>query len=505
MNNHRSSYNTIPTVLSIPEKLSAFLHKLLRLRFPIERHFSGRDILMTAGAAILLILAVFLKSVERFKTYICLASMLLAAVPLVLQGLYSIRSRRVPLSEATSFMAAILATMLGKYACGALILVLAGLLSQVEAYTLLHREAAQDYLAEARLCLRHAVENSDMENSPERRLLASVSLGFYALYVLIAIFFAILTLMHLSDYKIWLQRSLVFLLLASPSAVLFSASLTHFGAMYSAAKADILFHAGDTSEIFSRCKLFAFSKTGTVTDGRYVISDIAPVGVTEQELLRIAAVAESKSNHPIAITLKEAAGLREGVVPEGVMESKDIPGKGVSTYFSGHQIYIGNAGLLEEHGIWYQIPSKSGSAIHVAVDSTYRGYIMISDTLRENAFEALEELRALGASTLVMLTGDVRSTARTLASALNFDMVKPELKPEEKGSAVRYCVLYTENRQKSPVSVMGSMISRCSALRTFLSAWKRRMKISPAISVFSQEVSKGYHWLSESVEAAKGS
>jgi Cd2+/Zn2+-exporting ATPase len=162
------------------------------------------------------------------------------------------------------------------------------------------------------------------------------------------------------------------------------------------------------------------------------------LGVSEEELLRIAAVAECRSEHPIAMALKAAAGLREGVVPEGVVETKEIFGRGVSTFFSGHHIYVGNAGLLEENGIWYQIPAKTGSAIHVAVDSTYRGYIMISDSLRENAFEALEELRSLGAGTLVMLTGDVRSGARTLASSLNFDMVKPELNPEEKGSAVRY-------------------------------------------------------------------
>ena len=140
------------------------------------------------------------------------------------------------------------------------------------------------------------------------------------------------------------------------------------------------------------------------------------------------------TSHPRSLP----AADREGVVPQGVLETKEIPGKGVSTFFSGLHIYVGNAGLLEENGIWYQIPAKTGSAIHVAVDSTYRGYLMVSDALRENAFEALEELRALGISTLVMLTGDVRSSARTLASSLNFDMVKPELSPEEKGSAIRY-------------------------------------------------------------------
>ena len=438
MSKHSSAFNTIPSVLSIPEKVDAWVRRLLSWRFPIERHFSGRDLLLTAGAGLVLLLSVLIRALAPFRLYLCILAALAAAVPPALQGYGMIRQKKAPLEELTLLLSALLAMLIGETAAGPLILIFANLLMQVEAYSLLHRDAAADYLSESDLKLRHAVETADTEKSPERRTLATASLGFYALYVLITFVFGVCALFHLADYKIWLHRALVFLVLSSPSAVLFSALLTHFGAIYSAAKAEILFDSDLTPEAFQRCRLFAFSKTGTVTAGRFVVSEIKPVGVSEEELLRIAAVAECRSEHPIAMTLKAAAGLREGVVPQGVLETKEIPGKGVSTFFSGHHIYVGNAGLLEDNGIWYQIPDKTGSAIHVAVDSTYRGYIMISDTLRENAFEALEELRALGVTTLVMLTGDVRSSARTLASSLNFDMVKPELNPEEKGSAIRY-------------------------------------------------------------------
>ena len=438
MSKHSSAFSTIPSVLSLPEKLNAWVRTLLGLRFPVERHFSGRDLLLAAGSGLLLLLGVWVRALSPLRLYVCVLVALAAAVPLALQGFGMLRMKRAPLEEITWLLSALLAMLTGETTAGPLILIFADLLMQVEAYSLLHRDAAPDRLAESDLKLRHAVETADAEKSPERRVLASASLGFYVLYVLIALVFAVCALLHLADWKTWLHRALIFLVLASPSAVLFSALLTHFGAIYSAAKAGILFAGDDTPERFSRCRMFAFSKTGTVTDGRFIVSEIAPVGVSEAELLRIAAVAECRSEHPIAMALKAAAGLREGVVPEGILETKEISGKGVSTFFSGHHIYVGNAGLLEENGIWYQIPAKTGSAIHVAVDSTYRGYIMISDSLRENAFEALEELRSLGAGTLVMLTGDVRSGARTLASSLNFDMVKPELNPEEKGSAVRY-------------------------------------------------------------------
>ena len=438
MNKHSSAFERIPSVLSIPEKLAAFRERVLELRFHLERHFSGRDLLLTAGASLLMILGTVIRPLERFQLYICIASVLIAAVPLCLQGYRVISEKRIPLEETTLILAALLAVLIGENAAAPLILIFANLLIQVEAYCLLHRDAAAEYLSEARTELRDAVERSDTDKSPERKSLFSVSLGFYVLYLLIALVFALCTLFHLNAYTVWIHRCLVFLVLATPSAFLFTGLLTHFGAIYSAAKADILFTDDEIPEIFARCKLFAFSKTGTVTDGNYLIAEIAPVNVREDELLRIAAVAECRSDHPIAMALKAAAGLREGVVPEGIVETSEIPGKGVSTFFSGHQILIGNAGLLEEHGIWYQVPSKSGSAIHVAVDGTYRGYILISDELRENAFEALEELRATGARTLVMLTGDVRSSARTLASSLNFDMVKPELSPVEKASSIRY-------------------------------------------------------------------
>ena len=132
--------------------------------------------------------------------------------------------------------------------------------------------------------------------------------------------------------------------------MLFSSLLTHFGAIYSASKAGILYDSNITPEEFARCRLFAFSKTGTVTDGRFIVSEIAPVGVSEEELLRIAAVAECRSDHPIAMTLKAAAGLREGVVPQGVLETREIPGKGVSTFFSGHHIYGRKRNLVPDPG-----------------------------------------------------------------------------------------------------------------------------------------------------------
>ncbi|MBO7670075.1 MAG: HAD-IC family P-type ATPase, partial [Oscillospiraceae bacterium] len=315
-------------------------------------------------------------------------------------------------------------------------------------------EAAPDALNESEPALRRQVEDADPEENKRRRLLASGLIGAFCLLVLAALIMLLLALIHWREPQKWLYRALIFLVLSPMTALCFASMLTHFGALFSAAKAGIQFRDGTVPERFAECRLFAFGKTGTVTDGRFVISEICPAGgIGEDDLLRIAAIAECRSDHPIARALRAAAGLEEGVIPNGFQNSEEIPGKGVSTLFSKHQIYVGNAALLEDHEIWYQVPAKSGSAIHIAVDGTYRGHIMIADALRENAFEALEELRAQGAQSLVMLTGDVRSASRRLASSLNFDMVKPELSPEEKGSAVRY--LRSVHGEKARIACVG--------------------------------------------------
>ena len=455
MNRFSTENRIIPSVLSLPEKLSKFLERMLRLRLPAaKRRFSLRDVLMAVGSLLILLLTAVVPALRSVQMPACLLAALLSCVPVILQALPRIRRKKIPVEEVALILATALAFLLGETTVGVLIPALGVLLYQTEGYSLLHCEAAPDALNETELSLRRQVEDADPENSRRRRFLAFGLFAAFCLFVLAVLVALILALVHWKEPQKWLHAALVFLMLSPLSALVFASMLTHFGVMYSAAKSGILFRDGSIPERFAECRLFAFGKTGTVTDGRFVISEICPAGgIGEDDLLRIAAIAECRSDHPIARALKAAAGLEEGVIPSGFQNSEEIPGRGVSTLFSKHQIYVGNAALLEDHEIWYQVPAKSGSAIHIAVDGTYRGHIMISDSLRDNAFEALEELRAQGARTLVMLTGDVRSASRRLASSLNFDMVKPELSPEEKGSAVRY--LRSVHGEKAKIACAG--------------------------------------------------
>lgn len=193
----------------------------------------------------------------------------------------------------------------------------------------------------------------------------------------------------------------------------------------------------DCLEAMARADTLIFDKTGTITEGRYSVTDVYPVKMSEKQLLTIAAAAESFSRHPIAIAIRESAGRLDERIIKSV-KLREIPGRGVSALVGSRQVYVGNAALLEEHGIQYNIPSRPGTAIHVAVDNRYCGHIIVTDKVRRRAFDALETLRVNGVKKLVLLTGDVLSVARPIASRLNFDMLRAELRPEEKAKAVSY-------------------------------------------------------------------
>ena len=236
-----------------------------------------------------------------------------------------------------------------------------------------------------------------------------------------------------------LRRAVLFLLAASPSALMISVSLSCLGGEMSGIFNGIVSKGHDCLEILAQTRTMVFGKTGTITGGRFEITGVFPNGCSAEDLLAIAAAAESYSRHPIAQLLKLAANWTPDIA-ESVMQVEEIPGRGVSAFIEGRHVYVGNAYLLQEHGIRYAVPSRAGSAVHVAVENRYWGHILVSDKTREGAFDALEELRSQGVQQLVMLTGDVLSSSRPLASSLGFDLLRTELTPEAKVSAIRYLI-----------------------------------------------------------------
>lgn len=268
----------------------------------------------------------------------------------------------------------------------------------------------------------------------------------------LALVLAVVVPMFNAEWLEMLRRAVIVLICACPSAAVISVSLAYIKSIGAAAKLGIFVKGEDCIESMAMAETMVFDKTGTITEGRYVITDVFPVNMTERELLTTAASAEVFSRHPIAYALREAVGIRNAKDMK-VTQVEEIPGRGVSAIVGDELVYVGNTALLEEHGISCELPSRSGAAIHVAVDGKYCGHILVADRIRSGAFDSLESLRVQGIKKMVLLTGDVLSVARPLASKLNFDMLRAELKPEDKLSALAY--LMSNKGSKSSVAFVG--------------------------------------------------
>ena len=272
----------------------------------------------------------------------------------------------------------------------------------------------------------------------EQELLAARIQKYFApAAVLLAILVGVLFPILRGGWLIHLRRAAILLTAACVSTNVYGIPLLYRRTLTMLSGMGVFAKGGDCVETMARAETVIFDKTGTITEGRYAVTDVCPIKMSERQLLTIAAAAECFSRHPIAAAIRESAGKIDERILK-VIKTKDIPGRGVSVYLGGRQVFAGNAALLDEHGIRYNIPSRPGTAVHVSVDNRYCGYILVTDKVRRRAFDALETLRVNGIKKLVLLTGDVLSVARPIASRLNFDMLRAELKPEDKAHAVEY-------------------------------------------------------------------
>ncbi len=289
--------------------------------------------------------------------------------------------------------------------------------------------------------------NSEQENQARR---------FNSFYVLGVVALAVVTGLVLPLFKgNWLShlcRAAALLIAARPAAEAFSIPLAYRKGLALSAKNGVFSKGEDCFESMARSDTVVFDKTGTITEGRFSVTDVVPNQMSEHKLLVIAAAAESFSRHPVAQAIREAAGEIDKRVLQ-VIKVKETPGKGVCAFVGERQVYVGNAEFLQEHGIRCPVPKRMGTAAHVSLDGMYCGHILMTDKVRRRAFDALEGLRVNGVDKLVLLTGDVLSAARPLASKLNFDMLRAELKPEDKAKAVDY--LMQNKGDRSCVAFVG--------------------------------------------------
>jgi Cd2+/Zn2+-exporting ATPase len=229
----------------------------------------------------------------------------------------------------------------------------------------------------------------------------------------------------------WINRALVFLVVSCPCALVISIPLSFFGGIGGASRNGILVKGSNYLEALTKVDTVVFDKTGTLTKGVFSVAKIVPAeGFTEEKLLFYAAHAEAHSNHPIALSIKTAYGkeLEAGTI--GGYE--EIAGKGVSVQVGNAAALAGNAKLLEAANIAAPAAKELGTAVYLAINGEYAGYIVISDELKADSRQAVEDLRSIGVKHIVMLTGDSKAVGESIAQQIGLDAVYAELLPHQK-------------------------------------------------------------------------
>ncbi len=232
------------------------------------------------------------------------------------------------------------------------------------------------------------------------------------------------------DYMVGIKKAAVFLAAACPCAIGMSVSTAFLGGILCAAQKGVIVKGGVYLEMLAKVNTFLFDKTGTLTEGVFEVQEIHAEEMAETKLLEIATYLESYSNHPIAISLKNAYGKEIEKTRMTVME--EIPGYGLTAVYEGKKVYLGNARLLKEKGIKFQEVHKSGSVIYISVGGKYAGYIVISDMVKRDVKEMLSYLKKRCQAVTVMVTGDTQFTGKEVAEELELDYYYANQLPEDK-------------------------------------------------------------------------
>ncbi len=276
------------------------------------------------------------------------------------------------------------------------------------------------------------VENSRSRKAGTENFITAFSVYYTPIVVVLAFLTAVIPpLLFGGEFNEWIRRALIFLVISCPCALVLSVPLSFFGGIGGASRQGILVKGGNYLEALSRASTVIFDKTGTLTKGTFSVSGINPQqGCDKKTLLELAALAESYSDHPIALSLKKEYGKR--IDNSRISKTEDLSGYGVRTMVDGRIILAGNRRLMNRYGIKAPDEQHPGTVVYISADGIYIGQIIISDEIKESAPSAIDGLKSVGVNDLCMLTGDRASSAGHIAEALGIDRVYSGLLPAEK-------------------------------------------------------------------------
>ena len=258
----------------------------------------------------------------------------------------------------------------------------------------------------------------------------------------------------------WIQRACIFLVISCPCALVISVPLGFFGGIGAASKIGVLVKGSNYLEAVAEMTTIVFDKTGTLTKGEFKVTDVITENGSKEELIELAALGEGYSNHPIANSIREAYGKELDL--NRVTNTEEIAGHGIKAVIDRKTVLLGNEKLMKSESIFYTPCKSMGTVVYVACNGVFEGAVVISDTIKDGAKEAIRDMKQVGVRHTVMLTGDRREAAETVAQTLGIDEVHAELLPGGKVEQVE--ALLKAEKQKERLAFVGDGINDAPVL-----------------------------------------
>ena len=304
------------------------------------------------------------------------------------------------------------------------------------------------------------VENASSKKARVENFITRFAKYYTPVVTIAAVIIAIIPSIITGNWGDWITRACIFLVISCPCALVISVPLGFFSGIGSASRIGVLVKGSNFLEAVAEVTTIVMDKTGTLTKGEFKVSEIVPSGISEERLLEIAAYGESFSTHPIAASIKEVYDNK--IDTDRIKDVKEISGHGVELLFDGKEALVGNGKLLKSHNISYEEHKSGGTVVYVAYDNTFVGAIVISDTIKDGAKEAVADMKKVGVKNVVMLTGDRQKAAEEVAKELGIDTVYSELLPSDKVQKVEELLASKTGKEK--VAFVGDGINDAPVL-----------------------------------------
>ena len=306
------------------------------------------------------------------------------------------------------------------------------------------------------------VENASSKKAHVENFITRFAKYYTPVVTIAAVILAIVPPLVLGGgWSDWIQRACIFLVISCPCALVISVPLGFFGGIGAASKLGVLVKGSNYLEALAQMDTMVFDKTGTLTKGEFKVTEILPAeGFTKETLLNLATLGEGYSTHPIAASIREAYG--QPLDMNRVNDAKEVAGHGIQVQIDGQEVFIGNEKLMRAQNITPAACESIGTVIYVACEGKYAGAIVISDTIKDGAKEAIRGMKAVGVKKCVMLTGDRKEAAELVAKELDIDEVHAELLPQDKVSQVE--ALLSKETEKERLAFVGDGINDAPVL-----------------------------------------